>query len=128
MRTNGHVTITWPAIGAVVAFLVALITGTIRLGVVQTHVDIDSSRIDRLEEHERLREIEHLAEAIAAGTVKARQDISERAISQIQQHDVETRDRESIIQERLSKVEATAQAADKAITAAAAAAAVKNRQ
>ena len=107
-KTNGHAVISWPTVALFLGIAGTFLSGVIQIGSLQTRVQIDSQRIDELERRERDRIIEHLNEAISAGTVKAKQEIFESRIEQIERHDIETRDRESLIQERISKVEAAA--------------------
>jgi hypothetical protein len=119
---SNHTVISWPTIALFISIAATFLSGFIQIGTLQTHVQIDGERIKDLEDRERARVQEHLGEAISAGTVKAQQEVNGKTIDAIQLHDIQTREREGAIQERLSKVEATAAAAANAITTAASAA------
>ena len=119
---NGHAVVSWATIALVIGIAGTFVSGIIQIGSLQTHIQINGERITDLERRERDRITEHLGEAIAAGTVKARQEINELAIKQILDHDVVTRDREALLVERLAKVEAAASAAAAAVTIATSAA------
>ena len=62
--------LSWPMVGVMVALIVSTVTGAIQLGSVQTHVLINTARVDLLEsrEHERIADIARL---------KARQEMNE---------------------------------------------------
>jgi len=85
-----------------VIFWLGLIAGvasfTIQLGSNQTHISINTSRIDLLEAENRTVERE-LAKLTAS------QPEQDRRLSTIEQHDIETRSLETKIMERLSKLE-----------------------
>lgn len=125
MRTdaNGHAVISWATIALFLGIAGTFLSGVIQIGSLTTTVQINSKRVDDLEKRERDRVVEHLNEAISAGTVKSAQDHMNLTIQAIELHDIQTREREGLIQERIAKAEATASAAAGAITTAVTAAA-----
>jgi hypothetical protein len=93
------VQISWPALAVMAAIIVSLATGAIQLGSVQTHVEINTGLIKDHTERERI-ELERLAK------LEAMVAILNTRMSQIDTHDLATRDNEARIIERLSRVEA----------------------
>ena len=78
-KLNGHVIISWPVLGLLGAFLVTIISGALAIGALQTHVVINTGRLDLSEQHER----EHLQEI---SRLKARQEMNEDRIKSIENH------------------------------------------
>jgi len=74
---NGGVHLSWPMIGVMGALVVSIVTGAIQLGAVQTHVVINTGRLDIIE----AREHEQTAEA---ARFKSRQEMDERRLDVIE--------------------------------------------
>ena len=75
--SGGGVHLSWPMVGVMVALVISTVTGAIQLGSVQTHVSINTGRVDLLEERERQR-IADIAR------LSARQEMNERRIDSIE--------------------------------------------
>ena len=69
--------LSWPMVGVILTVVVWTIIGSVRLGAVQTHVSINTTRVDLLESHEHER-IADLAR------IKARQEMNERRLDVIE--------------------------------------------
>jgi hypothetical protein len=52
MARNGQVQISWQALALIGGTVIAIVTGAIQLGAVQTHVVINTARLDKLEDNE----------------------------------------------------------------------------
>ena len=52
-ESRGGVTLSWPMVGVMVALIVSTVTGAIKLGGVQTQVEINTGRISLLETADR---------------------------------------------------------------------------
>ena len=74
---GGGVHLSWPMVGVMVALTISTVTGAIQLGGVQTHVLINTARLDLLEarDHDRVADI---------ARIKARQEMNERRIDTIE--------------------------------------------
>lgn len=76
-ESDGGVHLSWPMVGVMVALVISTVTGAIQLGAVQTHVLINTGRVDLLElrEHQRIADV---------ARITARQEMNERRIDSIE--------------------------------------------
>jgi cell division protein FtsB len=52
MGQQTHIAVSWQALSLIVLATVAIVTGAIQLGAVQTHVAINTARVDKIEDNE----------------------------------------------------------------------------
>jgi hypothetical protein len=85
--------------------VIAVVSGAIQLGSLQTHVSITSEDVARLKADETSRIIEHAGENVERGNFQTRQTISEKQIDQLQDDERQKLPTLQGIVERLSKLE-----------------------
>ena len=79
MEKSG-VKVDWPLMAVVLTVIASMVTGAIQLGAVQTHVAINTVRLDQLEERERKAVITDLSAAQSIARIEEHQKLSERAV------------------------------------------------
>jgi hypothetical protein len=92
-------------VSIIVAIVIALISGAIQLGSLQTHVQIDSMDVAKLKDDETNRIVEHAGENVERGNLQTRQSITEKEIDQIRSDERDKLPSLQALIERISKLE-----------------------
>jgi hypothetical protein len=92
-------------ISVMTVIVLALISGAIALGSLQTHVSIDTESVATLQHNETLRIIEHAGENVERGNTQTRQTLSEQKIKQIEDDNREKLPNLQALVERIAKLE-----------------------
>lgn len=74
------VKVDWPLMAVVLTVIASMVTGAIQLGAVQTHVAINTVRLDQLEERERKAVTVDLGAAQNIARIEEHQKLSDRAL------------------------------------------------
>jgi prophage DNA circulation protein len=93
------------SIGSLVVIFIALVSGAVQLGSLQTHVSITSDDVAKLKNDETARIIEHANENVERGNLHTRLDIAIKDIDQLNQDERQKLPTLESIVERLSKLE-----------------------
>lgn len=87
------------------AIIIALVSGAIQLGAIQTHVLINSANIEKLQTGEAARIVEHAGENVVRGNLEARQDLTDDRIKRLETNsNVKPPDVAALV-ERIAKLE-----------------------
>jgi hypothetical protein len=102
-RTNPSVAIGTVAI--LIGVIGALITGAIKVGSLQTQIEINTAQLALMKVNEDARLLQHAEENVERGNFQTRQTLNEKQIEQLQNDDREKLPTLQSLVERISKLE-----------------------